>query len=145
MDDLRKAWGEHNLDRRMQVCFAFRVLIVGEFGIWPYDRESAMAFFTLVSAPYECGSMNITSNKGSRRVGRTAGRERDRVCRAEPAAVPQRHAEHQWEDLSAQGEHGKPGYLPPTTANPIPGPEALKDFQVTASAGMAGTCWRLTA
>ena len=29
----------------------------------PYDRESATAFFTLVSARYERGSMILTSNK----------------------------------------------------------------------------------
>ena len=57
----------------MQVCFAFKVLIVGEFGIWPYDRESATAFFTLVSAPYERGSMNITSNKGFGEWGELLG------------------------------------------------------------------------
>ena len=39
-------------------------LIVDEFGIWPYDRESATAFFSLVSARYERGSSILTSNKG---------------------------------------------------------------------------------
>ena len=29
-----------------------------EFGIWPYDRESATAFFTLVSARYERDSIH---------------------------------------------------------------------------------------
>ena len=46
MEDLRKARAEHNLDRRMRVYMAPKVLIVDEFGIWPYDRESATAFFT---------------------------------------------------------------------------------------------------
>ena len=50
MEDLRKARAEHNLDRRMKVYLAPKVLVVDEFGIWPYDRESATAFFTLVSA-----------------------------------------------------------------------------------------------
>ena len=35
-----------------------------EFGIWSYDRESATAFFSLVSARYERGSIVLTSNKG---------------------------------------------------------------------------------
>ena len=35
-----------------------------EFGIWSYDRESATAFFTFVSARYERGSIILTSNKG---------------------------------------------------------------------------------
>ena len=64
MEDLRKARSEHNLDRRMRVYRAPKVLIVDEFGIWPYDRESATAFFTLVSARYERGSIILTSNKG---------------------------------------------------------------------------------
>ena len=53
MEDLRKARAERNLDRRMRVYLAPKVLIVDEIGIWPYDRESATAFFTLVSARYE--------------------------------------------------------------------------------------------
>ena len=40
------------------------MLIVDEFGIWPYDRESATAFFSLVSERYERGSIILTSNKG---------------------------------------------------------------------------------
>ena len=64
MEDLRKAREEHRLKRRMRVYLAPKVLIVDEFGIWPYDRESATAFFSLVSARYERGSIILTSNKG---------------------------------------------------------------------------------
>ena len=64
IEDLRKARSEHNLDRRMRVYLAPKVLIVDEFGIWPYDRESATASFTLVSARYDRGSIILTSNKG---------------------------------------------------------------------------------
>ena len=64
MEDLRRARAEHRLDRRMRVYLAPKVLIVDEFGIWPYDRESATAFFSLVSARYERGSIILTSNKG---------------------------------------------------------------------------------
>ena len=63
MEDLRKARIEHNLDRRMRVYLSPKVLVVDEFGIRPYDRESATAFFTLVSARYERGSIILTSNK----------------------------------------------------------------------------------
>ena len=35
MEDLRKARNEHNLDRRMKVYLAPKVLVVDEFGIWP--------------------------------------------------------------------------------------------------------------
>ena len=44
-----------------------------EFGIWPYDRESATAFFTLVSACYERGSIILTSNKGFGEWGELLG------------------------------------------------------------------------
>ena len=64
MEDLLKARAEHNLDRRMRIYLGPKVLIVDEIGIWPYDWESATAFFTLVSARYERGSIILTSNKG---------------------------------------------------------------------------------
>ncbi len=64
MEDLRKARAENRLDRRMRIYLSPKVLIVDEFGIWPCDRESATAFFSLVSARYERGSIILTSNKG---------------------------------------------------------------------------------
>ena len=64
MEDLRKAKAQQNLGRRMRVYLAPKVLIVDEFGIWPYDRDAATAFFTLVSARYKRGSIILTSNKG---------------------------------------------------------------------------------
>ena len=73
MEDLRKARIEHNLDRRMRVYLSSKVLVVDEFGIWPYDRESATAFFTLVSAQYERGSIILTSNKGFGEWGELLG------------------------------------------------------------------------
>ena len=71
MEDLRKARAEHRLDRRMRVYLAPKVLIVDEFGIWPYDRDSATAFFSLVSARY--GSIILTSNKGFAEWGELLG------------------------------------------------------------------------
>ena len=73
MEDLRKARAEHRLDRRMRVYLAPKVLIVDEFGIWPYDREAATAFFSLVSARYERGSIILTSNKGFAEWGELLG------------------------------------------------------------------------
>ena len=124
MEDLRKARAEHNLDRRMRIYLAPKVLVVHEFGIWPYDRESgacpmklgrevsrhneldnwrnthrfesvmatkwllltisetepglwdrlsATAFFTLVLARYERGSIILTSNKGFGEWGELLG------------------------------------------------------------------------
>ena len=73
MEDLRKARAENNLNRRMRVYLAPKVLVVDEFGIWPYDREAATAFFTLVSARYERGSIILTSNKGFGEWGELLG------------------------------------------------------------------------
>ena len=73
MEDLRKARTENNLDRRMKVYLSPKVLIVDEFGFWPYDREAATAFFTLVSARYERGSIVLTSNKGFGEWGELLG------------------------------------------------------------------------
>ena len=73
MEDLRKARAEHRLDRRMRVDLAPKVLIVDEFGIWPYDRDAATAFFSLISARYERGSIILTSNKGFAEWGELLG------------------------------------------------------------------------
>ena len=73
MEDLRRAQAEQNLGRRMRVYLAPKVLVVDEFGIWPYDRDAATAFFTLVSARYERGSIILTSNKGFGEWGELLG------------------------------------------------------------------------
>ena len=73
MEELRKARAEHNLSRRMRVYLAPKVLIVDEFGVWPYDRESVTAFFTLVSARCDQGSIILTSNKGFSEWGEILG------------------------------------------------------------------------
>ena len=73
MEDLRKARAEHNLDRRMRGYPGPKVLIEDEFGIWAYDRESATAFFTLVLARNERGSIILTSNKGFAEWGELLG------------------------------------------------------------------------
>ena len=73
MEDLRKARAEHNLDRRLRIYLAPKVLVVGEFGIWPYDRDAATAFFTLVSSRYKRGSIKLTCNKGFGEWGELLG------------------------------------------------------------------------
>ena len=65
--------GQHRLDRRMRIYLAPKVFIVYEFGIWPYDRDAATAFFSLVSARYERGSIILTSNKGFAERGELLG------------------------------------------------------------------------
>ncbi len=73
IEDHRKPRAEHNLDRRLRVYLAPKVLVVDEFAIWPYDREAATAFFTQLSTRYELGSIILTSNKGFGELGELLG------------------------------------------------------------------------
>jgi DNA replication protein DnaC len=73
LEDLARAQAEHRLDRRLRVYLAPKVLIVDEFGVWPYDRLAATALFTLISARYERGSIVLTSNKGFAEWGEVLG------------------------------------------------------------------------
>ena len=57
----------------MKVHLPPEILVVDEFGIWPYHRESATACFTLVSARYERGSIILTANKGFGERGELLG------------------------------------------------------------------------
>ena len=60
----------------MRICLSPKVLIVDEFGIWPYDRESVTVFCSLVSARYEGGSFILMSNKGFADWGEILGDNR---------------------------------------------------------------------
>lgn len=73
LEDLRIAQAEHRLDRRLRVYLAPKVLIIDEFGVWPYDRLAATALFTLISARYERSSVILTSNKGFSEWGDVLG------------------------------------------------------------------------
>ena len=73
LEDLGRAQAEHRLDRRLRVYLAPKVLIIDEFGVWPYDRLAATALFTLISARYERGSVILTSNKGFAEWGEVLG------------------------------------------------------------------------
>ncbi len=73
MEDLRKDRAENNLHRRLRIYLAPKVLVVDEFGFWPYDREAATAFFTLISARYERSNIVLTSNEGFGEWGELLG------------------------------------------------------------------------
>jgi DNA replication protein DnaC len=73
LEDLRRAQAEHRLERRLRVYLAPKILIVDEFGVWPYDRLAATALFTLIAARYERGSIILTSNKGFGEWGEVLG------------------------------------------------------------------------
>lgn len=63
VEDLKRAYHDGRLERRMRVYVAPKVLIVDEVGYLPYDRVGATLFFQLVSSRYERGSTILTSNK----------------------------------------------------------------------------------
>lgn len=73
LEDLARAQAEHRLDRRLRVYLAPKVLVIDEFGVWPYDRVAATALFTLISARYERGSIVLTANKGFAEWGEVLG------------------------------------------------------------------------
>ena len=119
MEDLRKARVEHNLE--VGGCGSTcrpRCWWWTQFGIWPYDRESATAFSTLVSALVRTGNAasSWTSNKGFGEWGEAFGRHRHRLGCAGPAAAPQPRAEHPRGELQAEGETPS-GAVPVATAS----------------------------
>lgn len=63
VEDLRRAYAENRLERRMRVYLAPKVLIVDEMGYLPFDHVAATMLFHLVCARYERGSIILTSNK----------------------------------------------------------------------------------
>ncbi|WP_342405116.1 IS21-like element helper ATPase IstB [Brevibacillus sp. FSL K6-2834] len=71
--DLRKAYEENRLDKRMRVYLRPRILIVDEVGYLPLDPLAANLFFQLVCARYEKGSMILTSNKSFGEWGELMG------------------------------------------------------------------------
>ena len=57
----------------MRVCVGPKVLVIDEFGVWPYNRLAATALFALVAARYGRGSIILTSNKGFAEWGEVLG------------------------------------------------------------------------
>ena len=104
MEDLRRARAENRLDRRMRIYLSPKVLIVDEFGIWPYDQESATAFFSLMSARYERAQQHPDLEQRLRRLGRVTGRQRDSDRGPRQIAAPQLRAEHPRRELQAKGQ-----------------------------------------
>ena len=56
-----------------EVCLAPKVLVVHEFGIWPYDRESATPSSPWCLPGMSGGSIILTSNKGFGEWGELLG------------------------------------------------------------------------
>lgn len=73
VEDLRKAYAENRLERRMRVYLAPKVLIIDEIGYLPLDSMGATTLFQLVTARYERGSIVLTSNKSFAEWGEVFG------------------------------------------------------------------------
>jgi len=61
--DLKTAYVENKLEKRLRIYTRPRLLIVDEMGYLPLDNIAANVFFHLVSRRYERSSIILTSNK----------------------------------------------------------------------------------
>lgn len=71
--DLRRAYEENRLEKRLRVYLRPRILIVDEVGYLPLDPVAANLFFQLICARYEKGSIILTSNKSFGEWGELLG------------------------------------------------------------------------
>lgn len=73
IEDLKKAYEENRLEKRMRIYTRPKLLVIDEVGYLPLDGLGANLFFQLVSARYEKGSVILTSNKGFGEWGELMG------------------------------------------------------------------------
>lgn len=75
VEDLRGAYEERRLERRLCIYLAPKLLIIDELGYLPLDLDKvgATVFFQLVAARYERGSILLTSNQTFADWGRSSG------------------------------------------------------------------------
>ncbi|MBR8661832.1 DNA replication protein DnaC [Brevibacillus aydinogluensis] len=73
IEDLRKAYAENRLDKRLRIYIRPKLLIIDEIGYLPFDSLAANLFFQVVSARYERGSILLTSNKSFGEWGELMG------------------------------------------------------------------------
>lgn len=73
IEDLRNAYEENRLDKRLRVYVRPRILVIDEVGYLPLDSLAANLFFQVVSARYERGSILLTSNKSFGEWGELLG------------------------------------------------------------------------
>jgi len=73
IDDLRNAYDENRLEKRMRIYTRPKLLVIDEVGYLPLDSKGANLFFQLISARYERGSIILTSNKGFGEWGELMG------------------------------------------------------------------------
>jgi len=73
IEDLKKAYKESRLERRMRIYTRPKLLVIDEVGYLPLDGIGSNLFFQLISARYEKGSIILTSNKGFGEWGELMG------------------------------------------------------------------------
>ena len=73
IDDLRNAYDENRLEKRMRIYTRPKLLVIDEVGYLTLDSKGANLFFQLISARYERGSIILTSNKGFGEWGERMG------------------------------------------------------------------------
>lgn len=73
IEDLKKAYKESRLEKRMRIYTRPKLLVIDEVGYLPLDGLDSNLFFQLVSARYEKGSIILTSNKGFGEWGELMG------------------------------------------------------------------------
>ena len=71
--DLKQAYEENKLDKRLSIHCRPRLFIIDEVGYLPLDKLEATLFFQLISGRYERGSIIITSNKSFGEWGEVMG------------------------------------------------------------------------
>lgn len=73
MEDLRKAFGENRLSRRLKLYNRYRLLIIDEIGYLNLTEQDANLFFQLISLRYEKKSTIITTNRSLNKWGELFG------------------------------------------------------------------------
>ena len=89
MTQLARAHAEGRLEEKLIHFTKPKLLVVDELGYLPFEANAAHLFFQLVSRRYERGSMLVTSNRVSGRVGWRVRRRRGGHRHPGSTAAPQ--------------------------------------------------------
>jgi len=73
VEDLKRAYENQSLTKRMKVYSSPKLLVIDEVGYLPLDSLGSSLFFQLISNRYERGSIILTSNKGFGEWGELMG------------------------------------------------------------------------
>ncbi|ANB59665.1 istB-like ATP binding family protein [Anoxybacillus amylolyticus] len=75
IEDLRKAYMENRLNKRLRIYTRPKILVIDEIGYHPLDELAANLLFQVICARYERGSIVLTSNKSISQWGELLGDE----------------------------------------------------------------------